>query len=321
MKTKSNWRHGAAALALALIGSAALAAPVSTFRVEGTGSTSLDRGTTRTPITTDTTNLPGGGKLIQGGGAQEIRAPGSTQIILASSSARGSARAQPGSLGAFATGSASGPSSASPGTLGGATLATFRALSTQYIPITSSTLPVGSLVDFTTSFLLDGITSSEQPGIGPYVRPGFFDGKTGGFTFIFNAFTVNGVTELYNNDVVSSGTISLPTFSSLSPTIEFGRSFNMKGKVGDFLVLDAQLTVFTDNRAGESSTVDFSNTLKMFADAVTPGLSFIANGHNYSSTVVPVPPGLVLLLSAGASLLGVCRKSGGGIARRGSPRA
>jgi hypothetical protein len=298
-------QRGAAAMLLALMSGAATSAPVSIYTVEGSGFTSLNRGITRAPLELITTNLPGGGKSVAGGDAQEMRVPGSSMIVIARSAAAGEAFSKPGSLGAFVRGAALGPGDAAPGTLGGRAVATFRAQSTEYIPITSSTLPVGALVDFTTSFHVDGETSSELPGSGPYRILGR---DTGFFSFIFTAFTVNGMTEIYNNDALSSGTILLPNaaLTQLSPTIDFGQTFNMTGKVGDFLVLTTQLGVGISNTGNEASILDFSNTVKLFADAVTPGISFVANGHNYASTV-PIPASLMLFLSAGASLFGLRR--------------
>lgn len=309
MLLQSTTRQGAAAVLIVLASGTVAHGQVSTYTVGGNGYTSLDRGVTQMPFDITQTNLPGGGEMVAGGGRQEIRVSGSSAVIPLLAGGSGGAIAKPGSLGASAHGLASVAGETSPGMLGAHVLGNFSASSTEYIPITG-TMPMGSVVNFTSSYHVNGVTSSEQPSTGPYQYSGF-NYPTGTFFFMFTAYTVNGTTQTYNGDAVGSGTYSFPNglFTAIPTALNFGQTFDMTGKVGDYLVLVTTLGLGVQDRAYDGfggfqeSHLDFSNTVNLFADAVTPGLSFVANGHNYASSPVPVPPSALLLLSAGASLI------------------
>lgn len=302
------WRHSSAAI-WALFGlfsfATAQGAPVSTFTVNGSGYTSLDQGVTQLPFEITTIDLPNGGKRVEGGSQQEIRDPGSSAVIVVSAAGSGMAMAKPGSLGARADGIAS--FAGSEGDLGGRVSGGFGASSTEYIPITSDSLAPGSVVNFTSSYHIDGFASSERPPPfnGPYKTNQNSGYDTGTFFFMFTAYTVDAATLAYNGDAVSSGTYSFPNFLFVSiPTnLDFGQTFDMTGKVGDFLVLVTSLGLGVDDRAFggghlQESHLDFSHTANVYADAVTPGLSFVANGHDYASAPVPLPAALGLLAPA-----------------------
>lgn len=291
---------------------AATAVPAPVFSVTGKGFTSLDQGVTRTPFATNTSTLPNGGTSLSIGGQQEIRDPASSAIVVVSAAGNGAATARPGAVGARLFGKASFADDE--GGLGGLVEADIGASTTQYIPIGGAGLADGTLVDFTASYHIDGFSSSERPPPfnGPYSQtPGH---TTGTFFFTFTAYTVNGTSLAYNDDAVGSGTRAFPNgfFTSVPTTLDFGQIFEMSGRVGDFLVLETQLRLTVNDRAFagvnlQESTLDFSNTVNLFADAVTPGLRFVANGHDYSSVApVPVPAAGWLLASALAGL--ACRR-------------
>lgn len=286
------------------IGATVAGQPVSTYTVSGGGYTSLDRGVTQLPFAMTETHLPHGGRMVEGGSQQEIRDPGSSTVIVASGAGSGMAIARPGSLGARVDGVAS--FAGAEGTLGGRVTGRFSASSTEYIPIASGSLAPGTVVDFTSSYHIDGFSSSERPPPfnGPYKTRQFGGYDTGTFFFSFTAYTIDAGTLAYNGDAVGSGTYSFPTFIASVPTNpSFGQIFEMTGKVGDFLVLVTNLSLGVDDRAYDgvhfqASHLDFSHTVNVYADAVTPGVSFVASGHDYATTVVPLPAALWLLVSA-----------------------
>lgn len=285
----------------------AYGAPVSIFTVFGDGFTSLDKGVTQLPFDLTPTNLPNGGQMIAGGSQQEVRNPNGSEIITVSAAGGGVAIARPGSMGVKIDGVAS--FSGEFGDLGGHVKGTFSSFSRQFLPITSSTLATGTEVNFTTSFHIDGVTSSERtgPDNGPYTTNVNVGYDTGTYFFKFDAYVVDPTATIVTGSIVSSGTYSFPNalFTSIPTKIDFGQVFNMSGKVGDLIWIDTSLELRVDDRAfGEfnvqASHLDFSNTVNMFADPVTPGLDdFVANGHNYSSvSAVPLPPALWLLAPA-----------------------
>jgi hypothetical protein len=292
------WAFFALLLAVASLLGNSVSGQATTYTATGSGWTSLDQGISQLSFEFESTNLPNGGKMLTGGGSQEIRDPGSSAIIAVGAYGGGGAVAKPGSLGVSANGIAT---VAGPGTLGGHVKGNFGGTSLEYIPITSSTLPVGSPVSFLSSYHLNGVSSSEIPSNGPYQYSGF-PYPTGTFFFMFTAYTVNGTSLAYNGDAVGSGTYSFPNglFTSIPKALDFGQSFAMNAKVGDYLVLNTVLGLGVEDRAYDGygnfqeSHLDFSHTVNMYVDPVTPGISFIANGHNYTSTV-PEPSSLLVL--------------------------
>ncbi len=301
--------------ALVSFGPVTYGAPVSTYTVTGAGYTSLNKGVTQLPFDITETLLPNGGKLIAGGSQQDIRNPGSTAIVVVSAAGSGTATAKPGSIGARVDGIAS--FAGTEGDLGGRVSGRFDASNTEYIPIIGNGLAAGSVVDFISSYHIDGATSSERPAPfnGPYMTNQNSGYNTGTFFFVFTAYTVDGTTLAYNGDAVGSGTYSFPNFlfTSIPTALNFGQAFNMKGKVGDFLVLVTSLGVGVDDRAFDGghfqeSHLDFSHTVNMYADAVTPGLAFSANGHRYSSVAAVPLPAAIWLLAPAVGALGFVRR-------------
>jgi PEP-CTERM motif-containing protein len=292
------WAFFALLLAVASLLGNSVSGQATTYTATGSGWTSLDQGISQLSFEFESTNLPNGGKMLTGGGSQEIRDPGSSAIIAVGAYGGGGAVAKPGSLGVSANGIAT---VAGPGTLGGHVKGNFGGTSLEYIPITSSTLPIGSPVSFLSSYHLNGVSSSEIPSNGPYQYSGF-PYPTGTFFFMFTAYTVNGTSLAYNGDAVGSGTYSFPNglFTSIPKALDFGQSFAMNAKVGDYLVINTVLGLGVEDRAYDGygnfqeSHLDFSHTVNMYVDPVTPGISFIANGHNYTSTV-PEPSSLLVL--------------------------
>jgi len=285
----------------------AYSAPVSIFTVFGEGFTSLDKGVSQLDFDLTPTNLPNGGQLIQGGSEQVIRNPDSSEQILVSAAGGGMAMARPGSMGVKIDGAASFAGDF--GDVGGHAKGRFNAFSWQFLPITSSTLAIGTEVDFTVGFHLDGVTSSERagPNNGPYTTRAFGGYDTGTFGFSFDAFVYDSTATTFQGSSASNGTFAFPNslFTSIPTKFDSGRTFSLTGKVGDVIWLVISMDVQVDDRAfGEykvqTSHLDFSNTLNIFADPITPGLDqFVANGHNYSSvSAVPLPPAFCLLASA-----------------------
>lgn len=278
-------------------------AQVSSYSATATGWTSLfgapaiNDPSAQDPFAFTQVDLPGGGKQITGSGFSAAAPIG--QPFTDYAAGDGIAFAKPGSLGARVDG-LSFAEVYSP-----LVRASFGAVMTEYIPITNAGLPNGSPVSFNASYHLDGFTSSDRFGSGPYRNGPEFSPSTyntGSFYFQFLAYTIDGASLAYQNDAVGSGTYSFPNslFQSIPTALDFGASFPMNGKVGDYLVLYTVLGLAVDDRGDPSSRLirqshlDFSNTIDTFADPVTPGTTFIANDHNYSSTV-PAPGAVVVM--------------------------
>jgi hypothetical protein len=291
----------------------------STYQATVTGWLSQDQGDTQIPIATSQTSLPNGGQTITGGGETTVFLPpgpggGPGPIEAQDTYVSAVASARPGQFRAQLDGFATDYFNLIGVEYGARAVANVGAVGTEYIPIAHPTLPAGSSVSFTVSARLNGITSSDMLNSGPYYfGPQFASYRypTGTFHFFFQANTADGSTLAHNNDAVSSGTYAFPNslFQSVPTSINPGNFFtyNMTGRVGDLLVLYTTLGLGLDNRAyrnevasfgtHQESHLDFAHTANLYVDAITPGLRFVANGHNYA-TGIPEPAGKVLLCIA-----------------------
>lgn len=302
------------ALALLAIPASAWATPISIFSVAGSGFVSLDKGVTRQAIDITESGLPGGGSIVGGSGVLEIRVGPGTDSIIAAATSSGVAFAEPGRLGAASHGVAQ-TGAGGLGDLGGWAFADFSATSLEYILIPGTP---GSEVTFTPSWQLFGTTSSEVPGLGPYTTRAFGGYDTGLFGFSFEFWTVDGATEAFNGNYnIYFMNFPNAAFSSISPHYDgVGQSYTVTARAGDFLAIRTGIGTRADDRAFDGyvfqeSHVAFDSTVHLYVDSVTPGLTFVGNGHDYSSptatdpdptdpidpAVVPEPASILLVAS------------------------
>jgi hypothetical protein len=251
----------------------------------------------RKTIPYTTTSLPNGGKSIAASGNIGVIAPQATHYA----SIEGFAISQPGQLGARISGLAM--LSASTTSNGPIANGWISASSHEVIPITHPTLPAGSLVEFTVSYSLSGSSSSEIPNLGPYQYPGATSNpySTGDLSFSYYAHT-----SVPGSSVVLPGNVSAyyyapdatASITSVPTSLNRSNTFHMTGKVGDILRIMTSINLEVEDRAYksygifQSSNLDFSHTVNLNVDAITPGLSFIVNGYNYASVPEPASIGL-----------------------------
>ena len=294
---------------------------VTTYSVSGygwvgeNGDQAVTTGVGQNSILFSQSTLANGGKTLSGSTSIGVIIPGATHFA----SAEGYAIAEPGRLGA----KVSGLATLSVSTLDDGPVAYVRSSATAFeiIPITHPTLPQGTLVDFVVRYGASGTTASEIPGTGPYYSPTYIGLPfyTGLISVSMSAFTRDKVTNGSTSPTVSRSYSAPTTGTPLPLLMEFSDGIPMQGKVGDLLVINSSLGVQVQDRAYkghgtyQSSELDFSHSVNVSVEAITPGLVFQANGHNYAS--VPEPATL-MLGCAGAALLLVRR----GRQRSGYPR-
>lgn len=169
---------------------------------------------------------------------------------------------------------------------------------TDEISVESQTLAVGTPVEIQT--VVDFSVLSNRPG---HIGGQFFGYDSG--TLFFNYFFGSdiGATYSFPNGLF----LSVPEFSFRLPVV-------LSAKVGDLIPIGAALSLSADNRAGyytdedgflrswgggNRTVLDASHTAEFFLDAITPGVTLVAaSRHDYSASVVPLPPAWCLLATA-----------------------
>ncbi|MGE3774399.1 MAG: hypothetical protein AB7I32_15850 [Gammaproteobacteria bacterium] len=169
---------------------------------------------------------------------------------------------------------------------------------TDEISVESQTLAMGTPVEIQT--VVDFSVVGNRPG---HIGGQFFGYDSG--TLFFSYFFGFGIGANYSfpNGLFQN----VPEFSFRQPVV-------LSAKVGDLIPIGAALGLTADNRAGyytdtngqlqswgggNRTVLDASHTAELFLDALTPGVTLVASsGHNYSASVVPLPPAWCLLATA-----------------------
>lgn len=282
----------AALLALAAAGTAHAAR----WDVMGTGSTGLSNsgGQLQTPATTTYSTDAQGGKSVSVKGSSISSVP---LGILGVGETTATGYAAPGLLRAF-TGSYSSTATnpVNPGVpnfTGTRASSEISASFSDRIVITSSTLPVGTVVRYQGTVSMD--FSSSGSG-------GFF-----GFDWAVGSY------DLFMN--LPNGGQSLPTQFDTWRHVPI----TFIGLVGDVVDVSSRLSVTTFARSGywgdaylgdaEHPFIDASHTARMFLDPITPGITLVADsGHDYSVSAIPEPATLSLMLGGLGLLAGARRR-------------
>lgn len=181
---------------------------------------------------------------------------------------------------------------------------------TDEISVESATLAAGTPVEIQT--VVDFSVLGNRPG---HIGGQFFGYDSGTLFFrYFFGFDV-GANYSFPNGLY----LNEPEFSFRLPVV-------LAAEVGDLIPIGAALGLTADNRAGyytdtngqlqswgggHKTVLDASHTAELFLDAITPGVTLVASsGHDYSASVVPLPPAWCLLATA-IGLLRVRRSASG----------
>jgi hypothetical protein len=269
------------------------------FFVSGSGYSSLDDGVTRTPFDIVETIGSDGSRIVTGSGFSTV-GPGGPQQSLLQAGGTGIAFASQGRIGAGIN-TAADFINVTPGTtFQPRVAASFSAGFTDTFEVKSSTLSFGTPTTVVYTLAISGTTNSPPPS------PGYLGSPTG---------TV-GIS--LTGDTFIMPPIRWPsTFSSYVPfDVDLVRSFNIDTTVGAVLSINVALSLSSINRAGDGqgptqqTIMDFTNTVKFFADPLAPDIVLSsASGYDYSTNPaaapVPEPSTLVLAMLFGGTLIPV----------------
>jgi hypothetical protein len=278
--------------------------PAATVQVSASGFTSLDDGLSRTPIDVQHTILANGAERVTGSGTIGGNT-GDPPLFRYSAAVTGLAEAGPGRLKARVVGEAVAASFIPnvPALTGGTPRAVggFSASYHEFVELSHPTLPVGSPVEFQVSLVVDVATNNPAyfPQHAPFARERYATGSI-------------GLSYLVGTQIGTNLFLPNSLFQTV-PELHFTQEFSGSGHVGDLLPVYTSLSVGSDNRAGpyeidgfmsnygreQHTVIDASNTVRLFLDPLTPGLTFESeSGHDYRSTAVPEPASVVLLIAS-----------------------
>lgn len=279
------------------------AAAAFAFRADGAASLSLDNFFTEQALAVTRTPIAGGQRISF---ADRTRLENAAFGVLSFAATTGEASVAPGTLKAVIggeTGIGAGAPNVPTITHGAPRVRANVGVSfTDEISVESQTLAAGTPVEILT--VVDFSVSGNRPGhIG-----GQFSGYDSG-TLFFNYF--------FGFDI--GATYSFPNGLFLNvPEFEFRLPVVLSAKVGDIIPIGAALGMTADNRAGfytddngnlrswgggNKTVIDASHTAELFLDALTPGVTLVSSsGHDYSASVVPLPPAWCLLATAAGLL-------------------
>lgn len=267
------------------------------FSVSGSGYSSLDDGVTRTPFDIVESVGSDGAKIVTGVGFSSV-GPGGPQQFLLQAGGTGIAFASQGRIGVGINTAADFRDVTAGTTFKPRVEAAFGAGFTDTIKVTSATQSIGTPTTVVYTLAISGTTNSPPPS------PGFLGSPTG---------TVN--ISLTGDTFIMSPIRWPSTFSSFVPfDVDLVRSFNIDTTVGSVLSINVALGLSSINRAGDGqgpgqqTIMDFTNTVKFFADPAAPGIVLSsASGHNYSTNAaavpVPEPSTLALVMCFGVTMI------------------
>jgi hypothetical protein len=293
------------AAALGAMGLAPSAHAAYTTTVAGAGLSSTDGNATTHPFDITENDNPNGSKPLVGSGFALRETIGAGAQIDAFAGGDGSASASAGILRAKLSTNAY--------TLDGILFyprvtasfgASFVDTVTLTAPAGSGLLP-GDPVSYTVRWTLDGVTNS------PYYYSGYH----------YPLGRLSASFSVYDGADIKAGTgFNLPPYEgyTLSALYNIDIPYVVSGFVGDSLTVSASIGLASDNRSGstldgagtqygdQSTLLDFSNTMHLYLDPITPGLGFAAQStHDYSSNApADVPePATLGFFALGAAIL------------------
>jgi hypothetical protein len=256
----------------------------------GTGSTSIDGGTTTVPFTltvTDNTAIDGS-KSISGYGFYEEATMTNPIDIAAFAGGNGSGYAAPGVLEATVHGLAFLRTAES---FAPRLTASFGGSFTDTIHLEGSGLAPATPVSY------HGHIHVSAGQFGAYYYSGF-GYPTGTF---YLQYGIGSASQFYS--------FPTPGFSDL-PDLHFDIDFDLSGSVGDTVPISCSLGLGVQNRAGsgygdqQETTLNASEGVHFYLEPTTPGLVITSDsGHDY--TAVPEPAGAAAV--AGGALLALAR--------------
>jgi len=159
---------------------------------------------------------------------------------------------------------------------------------TDYALVVAPSLAPGTPVTFGFSVPLDGQSSIS---LGPGARG--YTGLTVGYDF----GNTTGCWDLFSADYVSVPTCFSPLSGTFQTTV--GALVILQASLFESVLADAGFGATQTASASASASLDFSHTLNVFIDPITPGVTLMTgSGHDYAAPAdngVPEPATLALL--------------------------
>jgi len=285
-----------AAIVLAVTGACITLAPSAsgayTTTVSASGFSSTDGNVNKSPFDVTETDNPNGSKSLVSSGFNQRQTLTSPAVINAFAGGDATAFASGGTLKAKLTTSAY---QVDTNLFTPRVTANVGASFVDTVTLTApsgSSLKTGDPVSYKVRWVLDGVTNS------PYYYSGFH----------YRLGILAASFSVYNGSELKAGTgFNLPPYEgyTINSVFAIDVPYTVSGLVGDSLTVSASLGLGADNRSGsildgsstsygdQSTLLDFSNTMHVYLDPLTNGLSLSAASlHNYAS---PEPASLAIL--------------------------